>query len=53
MKKCKVFACPNNGIQYYSIDPGIDVWLCEDCVNRAEQLVQQEIEKQGNLVQVS
>ena len=53
MMKCGVFACPNKGTQYYLIDPGTNVWLCEECINQAEELVQQEMEKQKELVPIS
>ena len=53
MKKCGVFACPNKGVRLYLIDPGTNVWLCEDCINKAERLVQEEIQKQKELVHAS
>ena len=52
MTKCRVYACPNKGTQYYLIDPVTRIWLCEDCINQAEQLVQQEIEKRRELVHI-
>jgi len=53
MKKCVVFACPNKGVQLYRIDPGTEVWLCDDCINRAERLVQEDVQKQKELVRAS
>ena len=53
MKKCGVYACPNRGARYYLIDPGTRVWLCEDCINQAEQAVKLETEKQRELAAVS
>ena len=49
MKKCGVFACPNRGVRLYLIDPGTNVWLCDDCINQAELLVQEEKEREGEL----
>ena len=50
MRKCAVFACPNRGVQWYLIDLETNVWLCEHCVNQAEQLVKKEAEAQRELV---
>ena len=50
MKKCAVFACPNRGVRLYLIDPGTEVWLCKECIDHAEQMVQSEAEKDPELV---
>lgn len=52
MKKCGVFACPNKGIRFYLIDLETEVWLCEECIDQAERVVQQEVEKQKELAPV-
>ncbi len=39
MKKCAVYACPKEGVRFYMIDKSTRVWLCEDCVARAEKAV--------------
>ena len=50
MRKCAVFACPNRGVRLYLIDPETNVWLCDECLNQAEQLVKKEAEAQRELV---
>lgn len=42
MNKCAVFACPNRCSRLYRFDLETIVWLCEQCVNKAEQLVKME-----------
>ena len=42
MSKCKVFACPNIGVRLYLMDSETKIWLCMDCIDRAEYLVCKE-----------
>ncbi len=46
MKKCGVYACPNEGVRFYMIDIATRVWLCEECVARAEKAVNLDREKE-------
>ena len=46
MKKCGVYACPNEGVWFYMIDTATKVWLCEDCVARAEKAVSLDRERE-------
>ncbi len=50
MKKCGVYACSNEGIRFYMIDTTTRVWLCEDCVARAEKEVTLDREKELDAV---
>ena len=50
MSKCRVFACPNRGVRLYLMDSETKVWLCEECITRAEYLVQKEGHKPAMLV---
>ena len=42
MKKCEVFACPNRASQLYQMAPGTSAWLCQECINSMERLLEQE-----------
>ena len=50
MKKCAVYACPKEGVRFYLIDLATRVWLCADCVARAEQAV--NLDRERDLVAV-
>jgi len=46
IKKCEVFGCPHPAERMYQIAPATNVWMCQDCINAAE-----EGRTSGNLVE--
>jgi len=47
MKKCEVFACPNESDQMYKMAPGSIVWLCDECIKEMEFEVEKEADKES------
>ena len=35
-KKCEVFGCLNPADKMYQLGPGTNVWMCQDCIDAAE-----------------
>ena len=44
MKKCGIYACPNRCSRMYQMSPVDNIWLCDECIDEMEDLVQQEIQ---------
>ena len=49
MRNFRVFACPNIGVRLYLIVPGTEIWLCQECIDQAEQMVQQNAQNRKEL----
>ena len=37
-KKCDTFGCLNQGVRYFALAPGTNVWLCAECVQVQENI---------------